>query len=287
MITRSISAPPFRLAICNEVFQGWNFVDACRTAKAAGYSGLEIAPFTLSDNPAFIPASQRKLMRAVLKDEGLQFVGLHLLLHTPAGLHVTTKDDARRIRSWDHMRQLTDLCAELGEESIMVFGSAKQRSANGDSTIPDAVTRLRDGLAALAPSAHARNVTLLIEPLSPRLTDVVTTLPEAIQLVKTINHPAVETMFDFHNADAENDAHSELIRQHSQHIRHIHLNETDGRHPGSGSSDFKPVLQALKQSCYSGWISVEVFDFKAGGERIATDSARFLRQEEAKLASAA
>ena len=37
-----------RLGICNELFEGWDFGQVCRTVKGLGYEGLEIARFTLA-----------------------------------------------------------------------------------------------------------------------------------------------------------------------------------------------------------------------------------------------
>ena len=57
----------------------------------------------------------------------------------------------------------------------------------------------------------------------------------------------------------------------------------DGRHPGTGSYDFKPVLEVLKKRNYQGWLSLEAFDFTPGGERLATESLRYLEAEIGKL----
>ena len=37
-----------KFAICNELFEGWEFDRVCRFVKDAGYDGLEVAPFTLA-----------------------------------------------------------------------------------------------------------------------------------------------------------------------------------------------------------------------------------------------
>ncbi|OYW13124.1 MAG: xylose isomerase, partial [Acidobacteriia bacterium 12-62-4] len=52
-----------------------------------------------------------------------------------------------------------------------------------------------------------------------------------------------------------------------------------GKHPGTGDWDFKPVFRVLAARGYTGWISMEAFDFTAGAERIADDSLRYLEAE--------
>src|SRR5262245_7438291 len=118
----------FRQAICNEAFDGWPFADACKAIRMAGYTGIEIAPFTLGESPAAVPASKRRECRDIMQSEGLAFAGLHWLMVSPQGLHVTAPDAALRKRSWQHIRDLIDLCADLGDHGVMVFGSPQQRS---------------------------------------------------------------------------------------------------------------------------------------------------------------
>ena len=66
---------------------------------------------------------------------------------SPKGLHVTTPDAELRARSWEHIRDLIDLCADLGPDGVMVFGSPKQRSTTGGLTREQATRNYIDGLA--------------------------------------------------------------------------------------------------------------------------------------------
>ena len=273
----------FRHAICNEAFEKFPFPDACRAIRKAGYEGIEIAPFTLAEDPSTIPASQRREYRSIIQSEGLRFVGLHWLMVSPKGLHVTTPDTALRTRSWEHIRNLVDLCADLGPGGVMVFGSPNQRATTGGLTREQATRHYVEGLAAVAPHAAGRGVTILVEALPKGQCDVVQTLEEAASIVREIDSPSVRTMFDTHNAVDETEPHAVLLDRYYELIRHVHVNEMDGKHCGAGSYDFKPVLSVLQGRDFPGWVSLEAFDFSPGAEKLASDSLRYLESEIARL----
>jgi len=270
----------FRHAICNECFEQWTLEDTCREVGKAGYTGIEIAPFTLAADATAIPAAGRREFRDTIRSSGLGFVGLHWLLVGPKGLHVTTADAAVRERSWRYIHDLIDLCADLkandADPAVMVFGSPAQRAATGGMPPKDATRNYIDGLASVAPHAAGRAVTILVEALPIGQCNVVTTLDEAAAIVREIDSPGVRTMFDTHNAVDEVEPHAVLVDRHFDLIRHVHVNEMDGGYPGTGDYDFAPVLATLKRRNYAGWVSLEAFDFKPGPVRIANGSLRHL-----------
>lgn len=269
----------FRHAICNEVFEGWKFADTCRAIKKAGYDAIEIAHFTLKADPADITAAERVEYRRIMDGEGLAFVGLHWLMVAPKGLHVTTPDEELRRRSWQHIDNLIDLSSDLaqGAPSLMIFGSPKHRTSTGGLTPAQAFQNFENGLAGVAEHAVRRNVTVLAEVLPKHDADILNTEDEAAGLVARINSPGIQTMFDTHNAADEPGPHAEVIEKHFGIIKHIHVNEMDGRHPGTGDYDFRTIFATLKRLNYQGWISMEAFDFSAGAEKIAGDSIGYLK----------
>src|SRR3974377_1323221 len=147
---------PFRHSMCNEAFTEAGFAGACRVMKAAGYQGIEIAPFTLADDPATLPPARRNELKQIIAEEELECARLHWLMVAPKGLHVTTPDGALRARSWLHIRHLIDLCADLGPRGVMVFGSPNQRGTTGGAPVQQATRRFVDGLASVAPDAVER-----------------------------------------------------------------------------------------------------------------------------------
>src|SRR3954447_20157289 len=273
----------FRHSICNEAFEGWKFTDACKAIRKAGYTGIEIAPFTLAERPADVSADQRREYKEIMAAEGLTFAGLHWLMVSPKGLHVTTPDAEARARGWQHIDDLIDLCADLGPHGVMVFGSPKQRSTTCGATREQATRNYIDGLAGVAPHAAERGVTILVEALPSDQADVILTLEEAASIVREIDSPGVRTMFDVHNAINEADPHDVLVDRYFDVIRHVHVNELDGKHCGAGNYNFKPVLAMLKKRNYQGWVSLEAFDFTPGAEKLTNESLRHLESEIAKL----
>ncbi len=109
------------------------FPAQCVYAAKLGYDGLEIAPYTLSDEPHRLGAAQIAAARSAAQDAGIAITGLHWLLVKPAGLSISTRDDAVRKRTIDVMLALIDQCAELGGR-YLVHGSPHQRRVDPGET---------------------------------------------------------------------------------------------------------------------------------------------------------
>ncbi|MHC4118311.1 MAG: sugar phosphate isomerase/epimerase family protein [Planctomycetota bacterium] len=275
----------FKYAMCNESMAKLTWAEQCGIIGDAGYDGVEIAAFTLvEDGVGEIGPAGRKEMVSVMKDAGLECVGLHwLLAPPPKGLHLTTPDSAVRRRTVAYIDDLIDFCGDLGG-AYMIFGSPKQRNAKG-ITIDEAKTNFAEGLASVADHAQQRDVKILVEPLGKRTTDVVNTMAEAMELVRRVDHPAIEGMFDFNNTPDETEPFDVLLRKYHKRIYHIHVQEQGGRHLGTGTAvnDYVKAFQTLKDLRYDKWVSLEVFDFDPGGKVIAEESMAVLKQIESKL----
>jgi sugar phosphate isomerase/epimerase len=151
--------------------------------------------------------------------------------------------------------------------------------------VAEAQKYLVAGLAGVAGHAHRRGVKILVESLGHNQTDVVNTLAEAVEILERVNHPAIQTMFDFHNTLDETDSFSDLIDRYFPRIHHVHVQEMDGSYVGSGTgaADFAAAFQKLKDRNFDKWISVEFFDFSPGPAIIALESLKTLKRIEAQL----
>jgi sugar phosphate isomerase/epimerase len=270
-----------KYAVCNELFTTGSFQDACCLTAKYGFQGIEIAPFTLAEDPRTLRPVQVREIKDTIQDAGLRCVGLHWLLKAPQGLHLTTPDEHIRKNSWDVLKYLIELCHELGG-TVMVLGSGKQRNAI-DMSSEQAVGLLKNGLQELAPFAEAASVKILVEALASKMTNVINTLQEAKECIFSIDSPSISSMFDFHNCGDETKPWHQLIEDYFDIIEHVHLNEADGNYPGTGKSDFVPAFKALKERHYKRWISLEIFHFEQAPETILSVTKQFLTHIEGQI----
>lgn len=271
-----------RYAVCNELFGDMPFSEACRITKEEGFEGLEIAPFTIFGD--FSDTTIGKAMvecAKILKEEGLRFTGFHWLMAQPEGLHLASPDRYVRSRSWEHLRFLLECAAGFGGGNL-VLGSPRQRSTPQGMTPSEVQRIIVEGLMEIADHAASCDSKVLIEALSPDQSDIVTSLAEAADIVERIRKPAIQTMFDFHNARAERLAPVQLIERFYPHIEHIHVNETaDGGAPGTGNTDYLPPVRALLEHAYTGWLSMEIFQIPDNPREVLRTAMRTLRAVEA------
>lgn len=265
-----------RFAMCNEFCEGWNFAHVCRLAADAGYDGVEIAPFTISDSVEDVHADGRKELRATAAEHGLEIVGLHWLLARPKGLHLNSPDPAVRARTVEYLEAEIGFCADLGG-TRMILGSPKQRNVPEGQTYGEVWDRSVAAFRELALHASGRGVCLCIEPLAPGETDFICTAAEARRLVEAVDRPAFRMMLDVKAMSAEEGPIPDIIRRSAPYLEHFHANDANLQGPGFGATDFVPIAEALREIGYDGFVSVEVFDFSAGPERIARESLEYLR----------
>lgn len=273
-----------RYSICNWLFKEIDFEKSCLLIAKHGFQGVEIAPFTLFDDPQDI--GERKILEIeeALTRAGLKFVGFHAIFFGPGNFHITSQDRAIRQRSWDRLRRLVDIAGKLGG-GVLVLGSPKQRRAIG---IPpeNAVGYIKEGLSKIAPYATERKATILIEALPSTDTNVINTLEESRELIRSINKPGISGMFDFHNCAHETRSWSELIEHYFDIIQHIHVNEVNGSYPGTGNSDFTPAFVKLGEKRYTGWISLEIFHQPDDPDFVLSKTMQFLVDMEKRISSA-
>jgi sugar phosphate isomerase/epimerase len=266
-----------KFAICQELFEGWEWERQCQAIATTGYTGIELAPFTLASRIGEVSSERRQELKAIAESYGLTICGLHWLLAKTEGMHLTTNDAAVRRATAQYLIELTNACADLGG-TIMVFGSPMQRNLQEGVTREQAYANAAEVFRAVVPVLSDRGVTIAMEPLTPKETNFVNSCAEAVELMTLVDHPNFALHQGVKAMLSESSSIPQLITQYAPQTCHFHVNDDNLLGPGMGRTDYLPILQALRDTRYDGWISVEVFDYRPGAEYIARESLQYMQR---------
>ncbi len=267
-----------KLALCNEVIRELSFPAQCEFANKLGYSGIEIAPFTLFEDSSNFNEKDAYLRKQQAKDAGVAISSLHWLLVKPDGLSLVSTDASIRLKTLDWLKRVIAYAHVCGATAL-VHGSPKQRSPENGQSTQECLDRVQETLTLLEPFARQAGVTYCLEPLSPFETPVINTVEHASQLVDAIKSPYIRTMLD-----ASASTYSETLPMDqvfeeyfvSGHIAHVQVNDHNRKGPGQGDTNLLPLFQKMKSLNYQGWVAVEPFIYEPDGPGCAAFSAGYI-----------
>lgn len=265
-----------RFSICNELLSNTDINRSFEIVSELGYRGIEIAPFTISDDVRKISRKDREALRGLAASNGLEIVGIHWVLVSPAGLHLTHSDASTRERTKNYMADLIAFTADIGGH-VIVLGSPKQRSISKNVRKEDAWVFAKQILRYCCEEAERLDVLLCLEPLSRSLTNFINTAEEAMRMIEDVGLPNMRMTLDVYSMSDEEKSMHEIITRSAPFLAHFHANDTNGKAPGMGNADYDSIARALKDIDYKGFVSVEIFDRPRDPIETASESIRNLR----------
>lgn len=273
-----------KFALCNEMFECWNTADGFdfdrvfRFIVSCGYEGVEIAPFTMNADARKIDAATRRKVRDLAVKSGLEITGIHWLLARTEGFGLTSPEASVREATNAYFRELIRLCRDLGGR-YMVLGSPQQRNLAEGMSREQGHEYAAEVLRPLVPLLEECDVQIALEPLSTAETNMLTSAAETVELIDRIGAPErIALHLDCKAMSSEDRPIPEVIRANRKHLVYFHANDANLLGPGFGQTQFEPILAALEDVGYAGWVSVEVFDYTPGVERLARESLDHLRK---------
>ncbi len=165
----------------------------------------------------------------------------------------------------------------------MVLGSPAQRNLPDGVTMQQGIANTVDLLRRLDPTLKSCGVILALEPLGPDEGNFMLTAQSVIGILSQVESENVRLNLDVKAMSTEAKSIPDIIRASRQWTVHFHANDPNRQGPGMGHVDFEPILGRCKETNYDGWVSVEVFDYSPGIERLTQDSLDYLRETLQKL----
>jgi sugar phosphate isomerase/epimerase len=232
----------------------------------------------LADSVTEISLARRKTIRREAEKYGIEIVGLHWLLVKPEGLYINHPDEIIRIRTQEYIEALIHFCGDVGGK-LLIHGSPHQRTVLPEWDFKESWKRAQETFEACLETARKRDVTYCIEPIARTSTNFINTVEEALRLVKEIRHPNFKMMFDCRHALAQETSLTEALTHalDSRSLRHIHVNDANGKGPGFGETKFTPILKTLIKNNYRNYISVGAFQVEPDPQTVAGRSIGYLK----------
>lgn len=271
-----------KYAFCNEMFGEEPFHKVWPQVAELGYTGVEIAPFTLwrEDEPfdvRAVPAFMRQHIVQIAADAGLEIVGLHWLLAKTAGYYLTSPQAAVRTATADYLIAIAELCADLGGK-VLVLGSPQQRNLLPGVGYDDAEQYAAEVLQAVMPTCEELGVTIALEPLGPTEGDFLLTAEAGIRLAKLVSSPNCRLHLDVKAMSSEKHAIPVIVAGSRDWLAHFHANDPNLLGPGMGDVEYGAIIKALRDIEYEGWVSVEVFKYEPSPLEIARSSIEYMQK---------
>ena len=225
---------------------------------AAGYDCIEMHMREIMPmDGAEFDAACRKLRDSSLVCE---------VLDNPVPLDQCIADESFDLDFYQgYLKKGADRAAELGVR-YYIFGNGRTRSLPASGDIEAAKEKNLVFMRMLADIAAQRNITVLIEPLAPTVSNVIHSIPEAIEYAGTVGKPNVGTFLDYRWFVDRNHPFP-MIEEYGQHIRHVHIDNPDLPFPKrlvpkvNDGHDYSSLFRALQKINYQGILSIEANTF--------------------------
>lgn len=118
--------------------------------------------------------------------------------------------------------------------------------------------RILEGMREFATFAAQLGVRVYLEPLNRYECNNVASLPEGLQLIHEIGVDNVYLLADTFHMNIEDVDMAANLRAAGGRLGYVHLADSNRQAPGSGHTDFAPILAALRDIGYSGYLSAEI-----------------------------
>ncbi|MBO3842524.1 MAG: sugar phosphate isomerase/epimerase [Candidatus Brockarchaeota archaeon] len=260
-----------KISICNEVFADRDATEILLQVKRLGYDGIEIAPFTIASNVEKISMEKRREIRRKSVESGIEVVGTHWVLVCDRNVNLFNNLGEVNREAVKYLTKVIEFTSDIGGR-IVVFGSPKQRNIPSKEVFEQAWASAVSAFREIGDSADKENITFCIEPLSKDQTNFINSVTEAVKFIAEVRHENIRLILDVRSMCDEKRPFKDIIKEGETNLKHFHANDCNGYIPGSGSADYKEIIQGLLEIDYSGYLSVEVFDFKPDPETIAVKS---------------
>lgn len=212
-----------------------------------GYDGVELVGEPDQQDETAI--------RSALEEQGVVASSI-VSIYTPQRDIVSSSADIRA-NAVKYVKGNIDYASRLGAEVVTFTPTACMKIAP-EADLAQEWSWALDAARELSGYAGDKGVRLALEPWNRYETYLINRTEQALRFLDEVDSPHMGYMVDtFHMCLEERDI-AESIRKAGSRVAHVHLADSNRAAPGYGHLDFEPIIHAILDSNYTGWISYEL-----------------------------
>jgi len=226
----------------------WDRAGAERAVAAAKSYGVDFIEIALLNAPAVDAAHSR----ALLEKAGLRAV---CSLGLPEHAWASRRPEA----AIDYLKVAIDKTADIGAEALsgVIFGGIGERT--GVPPTQQEYDNIARALTAAARHAKARGIELGIEAVNRYENHLINTARQAVEMVERIGADNIFVHLDTYHMNIEEKGAANGILDAREHLKYIHMSESDRGTPGCGNVPWDEICATLAAIGFRGGLAMESF----------------------------
>lgn len=244
---------------------GWiwgDIYDGIKRLKKLGYNGVEVAGC-----PEYFGEAAK--IRRALEAEDIVASSICSML---AEFDIAHPDKATRQKGIDHAMRTVDFAAGMDCPTVILTPTQHGKYVPL-APLEEELEISAESMTLVADYAARLGIKLAIEAWDRFDTYLITTLAKAKAFAKRINRPNVGVMLDTFHMNIEEKDMAGAVYEAGEILYHFHVGDSNRAAPGMGHIDFVPIMQALKDIGYSGYVTMELIPpaYNVDAYRMYTD----------------
>jgi sugar phosphate isomerase/epimerase len=171
------------------------------------------------------------------------------------------------------------VAAGLG--AVVIVGSMQGRLSADPAARAAQIETAVSGLRRVGDEAARAGVRVALEPLNRYETNFLNTVVQANAFLDRVGHPALGMLVDTFHANIEETSMTSAIAAAGRRLALVHLSDSNRGAPGTGHTNFRPLLGAMLSAGYDGYLSAEILplgDDRAAAGTAATEMRRLIKE---------
>jgi sugar phosphate isomerase/epimerase len=216
---------------------------------ALGYDGVELAV----RDPGLVDTGQ---VKATLAKQHLAVPAIGTgQAWGEEGLSFTNPNPAVRRRAVERVKRHVEFADEF--DALVILGLIRGK-VSPEVGREQAERWLIEALDEVCQAGRQHGVHFAVEPINRYETDLLNTVAETLTLIEQVGSDNLGILLDTFHANIEEPSIVDSVRAAGQRLFHVHLADSNRWYPGAGHTDFRPILTALRDVGYDGWLSAEI-----------------------------